>query len=238
MTSGSTNLSLQSPDDNVTVPVAELHAAVKEGNLDAIRMLVMRYKADLNARDKDNDTQLHVAARYGHAAVIECLIGEFKCHPSTTGCEGRTILHYASYEGHTYLVNVLLERYQMNPLSNDNNGNNFLHYAIQGGRNELVKVLIKRNSNYLRMVIDCRNNRNQSPLDVACSNGYLNIAKFLVVRYGLKCNHDDNLLCVSSRYGQANTVRFLIDELRYNPHNKGRIIWHHCSWLFKQPKLK
>ena len=291
MASGSSNLSLQSPGDNAAIPVAELHAAVIEGNLtkikttladldrkgvdfvsqchllhtaascgqveavrllitgykwpvdcrneneqtplhvacgngclDVIRVLVMKYKADLYARDKDNNTPLHTAAVHGYTDVIEYLIDTFKCDPCTTGCEGKTILHYASYEGHIKLVEVLLKKYQMNPLSNDNNGNNFLHCAIQGGRNELVKVLIeKSNCNYLHMTIDCRNNHNQSPLDVACSNGYLNIAKFLVVQYGLKGHHhDDNLLCVSSRYGQANTVRFLIDELRHNPHGRGR----------------
>ena len=133
---------------------------------------------------QQQDTDIH--------DVIECLIDMFKCDPSTTGCEGRTILHYASYKGHIKLVDVLLKKYQMNPLSNDNNGNNFLHYAVHGDRKELVKVIINKkstpnycNSHYIHMTIDCRNNHNQSPLDVACSNGHFSIAKFLVIKINM-----------------------------------------------------
>ena len=193
-----------------------LHVACGSGHLEVVRTLVTEYKADLKAHDKDGDTPLHVAARHGCINVIECLVDVFKCDPSTTGCEGRTILHYACYQGHTELVKMLLTKHQMNPLSNDNDGNNSLHYAVQGGWEKIVKTLTN-NYHDLHMAVDCRNKYNQSPLDVACSNGHLKIAKLFVINHGLKRSHDDeNLLCVAVRYGQINTVSFLIDEFKYN----------------------
>ena len=198
-----------------------LHLACDNDCLNVIRMLVMEYKADLNARDKHNDTPLHVAARCrnNNMDAIKYLMDELNCNPSTTGCKGRTILHYACYGGHTKLVKMLLTEYHMNPLYDDNNGNTALHYAVQSGREEIVRIFA---TNYYDFHMSCRNKHAQSPLDVACSNGYLHIARLFVIKHGLKKTHDDNLLCIAARYGQTNTVCCLIDEFGYNPNIKGR----------------
>ena len=191
------------------------------GHLNVIRELVLEHKADLNARDKDSDTPLHTAARYGRTDIIKCLIDKFKCDPSTTGYEGRTILHYACYEGHIELVNVLIEQYLMNPLSNDNNGNNSLHYAVRGGREKIVKTLTTNYSDF-HIAMDCRNREGESAFDVACSCGHFHIARLFVIKYGLKQSRGDNLLRVAARYGQTDTVSWLIDEFGYDPNTKGR----------------
>ena len=58
-------------------------------------MLVSEYKADLNARNKDNNTPVHIAASNGHSDVIKCLLDEFNVKPTVKGCKGRNILHTA-----------------------------------------------------------------------------------------------------------------------------------------------
>ena len=56
------------------------------------------YKADVKARDKQNNTPLHMAAMGGCATTINRLIKEFGCNANTKGFEGRTILHIVCSE--------------------------------------------------------------------------------------------------------------------------------------------
>ena len=181
-----------------------LHVACGNGHLDVIKVLVLEYKADLYACDADSDMPLHTAARRGYTDIVEWFIeseSEIKCDPSTTGGEGKTILHYACYEGHIELVEVLIKRYLMNPLSNDNNGNNSLHYTVRGGREKIIRTLATNYNDLHKMAMDYRNEYDESAFDVACSSDQLHIARFFVIKYGLKkCHKDDNLLSIAVRY--------------------------------------
>ena len=76
MASSSSCLSLQSPDDNVTIPVAELHAAVKEGNLAEIKTTL-----DLYWNSVDLISQcclLHTAASCGQVEAVRLLATKYK----------------------------------------------------------------------------------------------------------------------------------------------------------------
>ena len=53
-----------------------LHIACRKGNASLVRDIVLEYKADVNARDDDNNTPVHVAAWFGKEKVALALINE------------------------------------------------------------------------------------------------------------------------------------------------------------------
>ena len=62
-----------------------LHIACRKGNISLVRNIVLEHKADVNARDDDNDTPVHVAAFCGKEKVALALINEFQCDINVKG---------------------------------------------------------------------------------------------------------------------------------------------------------
>ena len=72
-----------------------LHHACGGGNVSLVRKLILEHKADVNARDDENNTPLHVAAFCGKEEVVLALINEFGCDTKVKGKFGRSLLHHA-----------------------------------------------------------------------------------------------------------------------------------------------
>jgi ankyrin repeat protein len=199
-----------------------LHLACAGGHLYAIRMLCS-HNTSLLQCDSNNDTPLHKAAIYGQINIIE----EFKWNSISSmkakGYEGRTILHHACRHGHIELVNTLLNclrRELLHPaLSIDDHGNTALHLAAMSGRESVVDVLT---NSFIDTGINYRNKSNQSPLDIACSSGYLNIVKKFVTNAKFDSS-GDTILHTAASYGQINTIKYLVDNLDYKMYETGRV---------------
>lgn len=61
--------------------------------------LLIKHKADLNARDKNWQTPLHVAAANNAVGCAEVMLPHLP-NISITDRGGRTSLHHAAYNGH------------------------------------------------------------------------------------------------------------------------------------------
>ena len=184
-------------------------------------MLVFECKADLHARDKDNDTPLHEATLNGHTNVVKCFLGRFECSPTVKGFEGRSILHCASMTGYVELVEILLTQYNLDPLPVDDNGSTPLHHAALGGREEVAKLLTTK----YKCPIDCVNNRQQTPLHYACRKGHLNLVRMLLTEYKADLNAQDKdkntPLHITAVNCHSNVVKCLLDEFQCSPSLKG-----------------
>ena len=64
-----------------------LHKACDGGNISLVQTLIRDHKADINARDDNNNTPLHVAALHGKKEVALYLINEVGCDINVKGYE-------------------------------------------------------------------------------------------------------------------------------------------------------
>ena len=73
---------------------ASLHAAVEEGDIDAVKLSLGR-GIDINSRNSHNETPLHLAADRGNLDVVRLLV-ERGAEVDSRQVFGWTPLHYAS----------------------------------------------------------------------------------------------------------------------------------------------
>mmetsp|Transcript_34028 Transcript_34028/g.43892 ORF Transcript_34028/g.43892 Transcript_34028/m.43892 type:complete len:274 (-) Transcript_34028:147-968(-) len=85
-----------------------LHLAVLSGHLSAITML-LRYGADVEARDRESCTPLILCAMYGHVFIASVLL-DHGTNVEVRGMHGQTALHKASLFGHSTMASLLIER--------------------------------------------------------------------------------------------------------------------------------
>ena len=137
-----------------------LHYACRYGHVDIVKILI-KHKANVNARTDSDDTPLHLAAIYGK---IEVFIAELSIDMiNVKGHLGRSLLHSAC-SCSDKSVGVIVEyvcRY-LSPLLVDDIGNTPLHTACLNNNTAALKTLLKYNPPIL-----VRNMGGKTPLDIA-----------------------------------------------------------------------
>ena len=156
-----------------------LHCAVIRGNLELIRLLLVK-GAKLEARDQYNrETPLLRATRHGYEQVVEELIIS-GANIDAKNKRQQTALHVVSYSGkieNTKLVQLLLERNPNLLEAKDSIGDTPLYPAIEEKHEQVVKQLIICGAN-----LDTRNNSKQTPLHIASQDGSTKIIQILLER--------------------------------------------------------
>ena len=87
-------------------PPKSLHEVAAEGDMEAVRLMILR-GSDINSReDSLLKTALHRAAMEGHKPVVELLLANgARVNPKDSSLS--TPLHYATLKGHTEIVELL-----------------------------------------------------------------------------------------------------------------------------------
>ena len=118
-----------------------LHFAVREGHLEAVRLLVAA-GADLTHRNAlyGNDTLLQMAEDRGHDQVAGYLRRELRRRLASAGT--RHPIHAALAVGDESTVERLLDADPGLADRGDHLGRRPLHYAVEGGRRDLVDLLL------------------------------------------------------------------------------------------------
>ena len=141
-----------------------LHYSCRYGHVDIVKILI-KHKANVNAKTDSDDTPLHVAALYGQ---FEAVIAEFKYDMdmiNVKGHMGRSLLHSAcactSIWSNGASVDYIVK--YLSPLLVDDDGNTPLHTACSNNSGKsVIKTLLKYNAPLL-----VRNKDGKTPLDVA-----------------------------------------------------------------------
>lgn len=117
-----------------------LHSAVNVSNMPMVELLI-KAKADLNARNGKGNTALSLAVFKGNEATIKLLL-EAGADPDIADNEGFTPLHTAVEHEHVDMVAALLAR-KADPNRSLSDGRSPLHTAARHGDLESMRLLLK-----------------------------------------------------------------------------------------------
>jgi len=138
----------------------------------------------INLCTKNGESALSIAAKHGLPNTVKFLIskGAEKDHFTN---EHHTPLSLAVSHNHLNVVQVLFEDW----ISPNSHNKPYLHLApiFNVKSREIAQLLIDNDA----VTHDIYNNEHQSPLTVACQNGYLDVVEFFLDD-GLNINHLDS----------------------------------------------
>jgi hypothetical protein len=116
----------------------KLLQAAKAGNVTEAQA-ALAAGAEVNARDRWQQTPLHFAVRNGNADVARLLI-EKGVEINATTNEQRPPLHWAVINGHSELAGLLIEK-GADPNARDARQQTPLHWAVENGDTELADFI-------------------------------------------------------------------------------------------------
>jgi len=90
-------------------PAAEIHDAVRAGDLAKVKALVANDSQVVNDKEAGGETPLHYASYSGHFEIVAFLIAN-KADVKAADRDGFTPLHYAASAGFLSLVDYLIAR--------------------------------------------------------------------------------------------------------------------------------
>uniref|UniRef100_A0A2D4HXQ0 Uncharacterized protein n=2 Tax=Micrurus lemniscatus lemniscatus TaxID=129467 RepID=A0A2D4HXQ0_MICLE len=142
-----------------------LHIAALHGHVDLVALL-LKYGANIEAKDVNQTGPLHFACQNGHFQVVKYLI-ECSTKQNKRDIYGNTPLMYACLNGYQEIAAILLQHGASVNLPN-NQGNTPLHKAVIGNYDAVVQLLLQNGA-----LVHLRNNRQCTPLDYAEPNSGL-----------------------------------------------------------------
>jgi len=139
---------------------------------------------EINLRTQNGESTLSIAAKYGFSNAVKFLISKGADKQHFTN-ENHTPLSLAVIHNYLKVVKVLFEDW----ISPNIHEKPYLHLSpiFNVKSRQIAQLLIDNDA----VTHDIYNDKNQSPLTVACQNGYLDVVEFFLDD-GLDINHSDN----------------------------------------------
>jgi len=168
--------------------------------------------SEINLQTKNGESTLSIAAKHGFSNVVKFLISKGANKEHFTN-EHHTPLSLAVSQNHLKVVQVLFEDW----ISPNSHEKPFLHLSpiFNVKSKEIAQLLIDNDA----VTHQIYNSKNQSPLTVACQNGFLDVVEFFLDD-GLDINHLDSDNKTPIFYALENKhhdiVKLLISKGMYN----------------------
>jgi len=158
--------------------------AIKENLIAVINYGEQTIMTEINLRTKNGESALSIAAKHGFSNTVQFLISKGAEKEHFTN-DHHTPLSLAVSQNHFKVVQVLLENW----ISPNSHEPPYQHLSplFNVKSREIAQLLIDNDA----ITDGIYNDKNQSPLTVACQNGYLDVVEFFLDD-GLDINHLDN----------------------------------------------
>merc|ERR1712034_225832 len=182
-----------------------IDSVIKENLIAATNYKEQSIMPEINLQTKNGESALSIAAKYGFSNVVKFLISKGAKKDHFTN-EHHTPLSLAVSQNHFKVVQVLFEDW----ISPNSHEKPYLHLApiFQVKSREIAQLLIDNDA-----ITDKIYNENyQTPLTVACQNGFLDVVKFFLDD-GLDINHLDKENKAQLFYALANKHQDVVDLL-------------------------
>jgi len=170
--------------------------SIKENLVSAINNEEETIITEINLRTQNGESAVSIAAKHGFSNAVKFLISKGADKEHFTN-EHHTPLSLAVSHNHLNVVRVLFENW-MSPNVHEKP---YLHLSpiFNVKSREIAQLLIDNDA----VTHDIYNDKHQSPLTVACQNGYLDVVEFFLDD-GLDINHLDSDNKTSLFYALAN----------------------------------
>merc|ERR1712034_136614 len=181
---------------------------IKENLVAAINYKEQIIMKEINLRTENGESALSIAAKHGFSNIVKFLISKGAKKDHFTN-HHHTPLSLAVSQNHLKVGQVLFEDW----ISPNSHEKPYLHLSpiFQVKSREIAQLLIDNDA----VTHDIYNSKNQSPLTVACQNGYLEVVE-CYLDDGLDMNHLDNNNKTPLSYALANkhqdVVKLLISK--------------------------
>jgi ankyrin repeat protein len=182
-----------------------------EGSAAESLFAAIRYESDTKKTEfnfkqaKNVESSLSIAAKHGFSNVVKFLISKGAEKEHFTN-EHHTPLSLAVNQNHFNVVEVLLEEW----ISPNSHEKPYLHLSpIFNVKSRKIAQLLVDND---AVTSGLYNNKNQSPLTVACQNGFLDVVEFFLDD-GLDINHLDSDAKTPLFYARANGHQQVVNLL-------------------------
>ena len=186
-----------------------LHVAAASGNINKVKELISA-RANVNKKDKHNQTPVDLAIRHSHKEVVELLAAkgaDFSIHLAAylanverllsliendsdvnqKNKDGQTSLHLAARSGHKEVARLLIAKGAIVNEEDQKNSFTPLHYASRFGHIEVAKLLIAEGSR-----INARDDHGFIPLHWAALCNQKQLVELLLAK-GAQVNAKDKV---------------------------------------------
>jgi len=198
------------------MPAAEIHEAVKTGNLAAVKALVEKDPAQVNAKDEAGRMPLHWAARGMSNEVLAYLV-EKGADLNALDNNGTAPLHSLASRGNADGVRILLAKGADINIKAPNQSTP-LHFAALGRRIEVVRLLAERKAD-----LEGRDQQGRTPLVAAAREmAGMDIVRTLLdlgAKIDAADGSGDTALSLAAWRGSADVVSLLLERKAAFPVN-------------------
>ncbi|XP_031846434.1 E3 ubiquitin-protein ligase mind bomb 2 isoform X2 [Nomia melanderi] len=162
---------------------SSLHVAVNKKHAQCVKVL-LRHNCDVNLQDSYGDTALHDAIgkdAIGKDAldIIDALCSCDRVDFTLENKRGFNVLHHAALKGNAHATEKLVARARHLVDVKKEDGFAALHLAALNGHRGVAAILLSQNGGHAK--VNLRNNRRQTPLHLATSQGHWALVELLVL---------------------------------------------------------
>jgi ankyrin repeat protein len=198
-----------------------LHVAVRQGQIEDVREILIQQQVDVNILNSKQETPLHLACSKNHSPIVQLLVA-FGADPCIKDSNNRNAYSRSSFDV-GQLMDKLLFDYGLRlcidgPIQADKDSP--LHTAVRLGRLDKIQRIVEEKI----VDISDTNANHETPLHLACALGHKHIVHILISNGAdiyKKDNFNNAPIHRAVSQGHIDTVEYLITVCACNPNIKG-----------------
>ena len=187
-----------------------LHIAASNGCYRLCKLLLEKYRFDIDVSNNRGWSVLHCAVEAKHLELFQYLV-EMGSNVHKQTKDGISCLHIAAGNGCLRFCKVLLEKCNFSILMDNDNGWSAVHFAAKAGDLELFQYLIEQGNDVCRRTKD-----GMICLHIAALNGYFGLCKLLLEKYNvdiyLRDHNEGNVLHFAVESGDIDICQYIIEK--------------------------